>query len=266
MTSFYDLSTDGMLETADCDSISPIEMFNKDSVGRDLSRIKNKDTAGAIKESLNKIFLKSPSWLPFAAERYEISKDIHDYVMVPVVIMPSDLPNRNKVAFPFTELTAFNPDAGQLSYQTWVGKPTYEEHINRDITKSKGIILDTALQRMPGRKGNLWKVLSLCAFDRSKDPVLATNIQEGSRKNYSMGALVTRYSCSVCGAHANRKEDLACRETHVKQKGPFTLHASKEGDILGYYNAHNITGFEVSSVNVPAWPSATTEIENHLTF
>ena len=39
--------------------------------------------------------------LSVASDTYKISKYIKDYVLVPVVVMPSDLTNRNKVAFPY---------------------------------------------------------------------------------------------------------------------------------------------------------------------
>lgn len=267
---FSDLDVSKLLEIADCSiSMSAIEMAGKETISRDLSKLKRHDesVASAVDgDSLHKVITDAPKWLPFAAEKYLLSPDIKDYVLVPVIILPSDLPNRNKVAFPFTELTSFNPEAGMLSYQTWKGKPTYVEHVNRDYTKAKGVIFDASLQRMPHRMGNLWKLVSLCGFDRTKDPILANNIQEGVEVNYSMGALVTRYTCSVCGAEGHNKESLGCGSAHVTPKGPFKLHTAKSGMRLGHYNAHNITGFEVSSVKVPAWPSASASVDQHLSW
>jgi hypothetical protein len=72
--------------------------------------------------------VEAKEWLPFFAERYNISADVRDYVVVPVVIMPSDLPNRNVVAFPYDELVKANPDVGQLGYQTWRAKPMFADH------------------------------------------------------------------------------------------------------------------------------------------
>jgi hypothetical protein len=52
------------------------------------------------------------TWLPFSAPHYQISPDPSDYILTPVIVMPSDIPNRNGVAFPLKELIAFNPDMG----------------------------------------------------------------------------------------------------------------------------------------------------------
>jgi hypothetical protein len=123
------------------------------------------------------------AWLPFAAEEYNISSDLKDYVVVPVTIMPTDLPNRNGVAFPYSELTRFNPMAGMLSYRTWKGKPTFEEHNNKDWTKAKGIIFDSKIKKIENSHGDLWKVVCLCAFDRGRDAKLANSILTSERKS-----------------------------------------------------------------------------------
>lgn len=87
-----------------------------------------KSTASFIKDNLVESTIGS--WLPLAAEKYKISPKLEDYVCIPVVIMPSDLPNRNGIAFPYKELTAFNPNpyTKRVAYQTWEGSPTFYEH------------------------------------------------------------------------------------------------------------------------------------------
>ena len=90
------------------------------------------------------------SWMPRAALHYKLSQNFEDYVITPVIIMPSDLPNRNAVAFPLSQLVAFHPHLGQLAYKTWRGKPTFYEHANTDITKAYGIIADAFLKKMVG--------------------------------------------------------------------------------------------------------------------
>lgn len=69
------------------------------------------------------------SWLVFAAPVYHISPNIDDYVIVNTVITISDLPNRNGIAFPLTELVGFaEPPNNRLAYQGWFGCPTYYNH------------------------------------------------------------------------------------------------------------------------------------------
>lgn len=201
--------------------------------------------------------LEVQDWLPAAAAVYNISKNIRDYVTVPVIIMPTDIPNRNSVAFPYEELMAFNPSEGRPSYKTWIGKPTFLEHANSDYTKAKGIIFDSRMVPMRGTKDALAKVICLCGFDTKADPVLANAIRNKQRTNYSMGAMIAQYECSVCGAVTDKrtggKRDTACG--HVI-RGQLPLYKTRFGTKPAYYLSRGITGFEVSSVESPAWNSA----------
>lgn len=258
---------EGALEIADAISALPaIEAHTQDSIDRDLRRLRSLpsvDTATfeAASANLNHV-LNAPKWLAFAAEPYELSSAVSDYIIVPVNIVPSDIPNRNKTAFPYEELVKFNPVAGNIAYRTWIGKPCYVEHANLDYTKSIGVILDTAMVRMPSISGDLWKVMSLCAIDRTKRPEIASAILSGQRNTYSMGANVGIYSCSVCGSLSEPgKRELACGDAHVPRKAsePYRTFERKGKKILGHRNAHNLTGFEVSTVGVPAWVSAETD-------
>ena len=71
-----------------------------------------------------------------------------------------------------------------------------EEHESDDMRKAKGVNLDSSLISIP--KYKLAKVVVLSAFDRSKDTMLANMILKGKRNTYSMGAVVTYFTCSVC--------------------------------------------------------------------
>jgi hypothetical protein len=94
----------------------------------DESRLKRSlQTAGAL-DDMKGFYVDAKGWLPFAAEQYQTSSDISDYIAVPVCIMPSEYPNKNGVGFPLKELSAFNTDTGTLAYKTWRGKPTHQEH------------------------------------------------------------------------------------------------------------------------------------------
>lgn len=154
--------------------------------------------------------LKANRILPFAAEKYDINPNLKNYVVVPVVIMPSDLPNKNYVGFPFKALSDFNPGLGMLSYETWRNQPTHYEHQNSDILQAKGMVLDVGMTPMRGTNGDLWKVHALCAFDREKDPILANSILNRERTSYSMGAYISHYECSICGASTQNKLKPSC--------------------------------------------------------
>ena len=69
------------------------------------------------------------SFLPFAARNYHISPNIDDYVIFQTIICPSDLPNRNGIAFPLNELARFTETPNpHFVYKGWVGCPIFIEH------------------------------------------------------------------------------------------------------------------------------------------
>lgn len=195
------------------------------------------------------------SWLPLAASTYLISPRIEDYVIVPVMIIPSDIPNRNNVAFSREQLLAYNPTRGMPAFKTFRGMPTHLEHKNTDFTKAKGIILDTYISPFPEAEGDLVKIMALCAFDGTKDAALHTQITKKIRKYYSMGAFIDVYECSICGSRSkNNEKNTPCG--HVK-RGTTKFFDLKGGlKKPSYYLANGITGFEISSVTVPAWAGA----------
>lgn len=133
------------------------------------------------------------SWLPFAAERYRISPDISDYVLVDVPIVVAEYPNRNMDAFPYLELTAWRTAIGRPAYQTFIGKPVHQDHDNQDDTKAKGVIFDASLITYRGKP----HVKILKGFDRTKDERLAGLVQKRNRVGHSMGALVEKTMCSL---------------------------------------------------------------------
>lgn len=198
------------------------------------------------------------SWLPAAANEYKISPNINDYLVVPVVIMPTDIPNRNSVAFPYEELLKFNVQAGMPAYRTWVGKPTFMEHENGDYTQAKGIVFDSTMRPMKGTKQDLAKVICLCGFDITKDPQLVRAIKSRQRTNYSMGAFIDNYECSICGNDTAQVSGRGRRDSpcgHVV-RGRFKMFETAHGTKPAYYLSRGIAGFEVSSVASPAWISA----------
>ena len=86
--------------------------------------------------------LEVQSWLPMASQVYNISPNIKDYVVVPVIIMPSDLPNRNSVSFPHEILIGLILILGRINYKTWSGKTCYVVHNFLKMVVAKGIVFD----------------------------------------------------------------------------------------------------------------------------
>lgn len=188
------------------------------------------------------------SWLPFAAPHYHISASLKDYVLTPVIIMPSDLPNRNAVGFPLSQLIEFNPALGKVAYKTWKGKPTHYEHQNTDITKAYGVIVDTYLRKMEGYgQGKIWKLLALLAFDRSKHPDFCTRVLSGDMNSYSMGAYISSYTCSFCHSPVGQ-----CSHLNPKASGEIYILNGK----LVFKQVCGVEGFETSGVESPAYISA----------
>jgi hypothetical protein len=234
------------------DSGRPVELFSAESQRDRLVMAGGINLLDETKQAL----VQAKSTLPFFAEMYNISADLRDHIMVPVVIMPTELPNRNVVGFPYDQLVKANPDMGCLAYQTWVNKPTFVDHVNSDYTKAKGIILATAMRKIPGSGGDLYKIINLCTFDRSRDPVLGNQILTGERRSYSMGAWTSGFACAQCNA---LHPSVAC--AHIDMKKPkLSTYMDREGrQQLTYLRAQNPVGFETSSVTVPAYVSATTD-------
>ena len=188
-------------------------------------------------------------WLPFAAKELELSADPKDYLIHPVPIMYSDLPNRNGYAFPLTELVKWNVLLGCQAYKGWSGMPMYTEHQSKDHKKSLGVVIDTSLRRIKGfGQGKFWKVMALAAIDRNKDPKRAEQMEKGDVTTYSMGAMVDYCTCSFCGAVAGE-----C--THVKEDNNSISFYEKDGRLV-YKNVHGIQPYELSVVDDCAFATA----------
>lgn len=186
-------------------------------------------------------------WLPAAAEQYDLSRNLKDYVIVPnVPIILSDVPNTNGVAFPREELLKFRAAAGRLAYHTFKGKPCFVEHQNSDVSKACGVILDCYVAPITGYGKSLVKVVELLAFDRYKNSALAEDILARRKNCYSMGAYFGSFYMSD-GSPA----------TQARTKEPLTVNAKDE---LVYKCVQDIEGFETSAVENPAYAAATNDI------
>lgn len=205
-------------------------------------------------------------WLEAAAAFYGTSPDIKDYVIAPVIMFPSGLPNRNSVAFSLASLGRFDPELACLGYQSWNHRPTFYNHLNDDPTKAKGVIFDTRMLPLAGTNGRVWKAVALAGYDRSRDPVLANNILNGTYSHYSMGASVGSYECSACG-HKPTKQDKGCEHINLDTRQMKTFQIEGRGNVLAHYICDYLRGFELSCVHpTPAWASAHAPTEHLLSL
>ena len=230
--------------TAEAVGTKPVEFYSLEQQRDDLKITASLD----LKDEVRNVLEGVPDWLPVASEVLGISPNINDYILSPVISMPSDLPNRNQQAFPLTELTRWTVDCGCPMYRTWNGMPVHQEHVNKDPTIAKGIILSTIMRPIVGSAGNIWKVIKLAAVDRNRDSVLANDLLTRKLSSWSMGAFARDYSCSVCGKLLTRG---GCE--HLEHGRPyFQVFEGK----LAYYNVVDPKGFELSVVESPAFYSA----------
>lgn len=238
-------NTDEYINAATEQGLKPVELTDVSSKTKEI--VLNHQVTGGDTVTLDCNF-----WLPLAAEHYCISKNIRDYILVPVPSVITEMPNTNGDSVTKQELLQFNPDLGMPAYKTFKGKGTYREHANTDISKAKGVILEVYLKPLLGFGNNKhFKMVKLLAFDRTKDPTLCNNILSGMINTYSMGMYYTLYSCSVCGATVSKGSGKPCSHTALKVP-TYKLNNGK----LAYRLLHNITGFETSVVADPAFSVA----------
>lgn len=218
---------------------SPVELYKKDAV--------------EVVTQLGGSNIEANMWLPAAAKKYKLSTDINDYVLVPVPVMFTDIPNTNGDSVTIQEFLDFNPYMGMQAFKTFRGKPCHLEHDNQDITKAKGVILDVFLR--PIRKfgkGRYAKLVELMAYDRTKDPLLVNSILSGENNAYSVGFNFTSYSCSICGTKVGQGSmNTPCEHTFPRRP----TYKDALGRLV-YRQCQNIVGFETSVVANPAYISA----------
>ena len=186
--------------------------------------------------------------LASAAAFYDISKDVKDYLLQPVPIIWSDLSNRNGIGFPLQQLVAWIKEKGCMAYQGWRGQAVRVEHDWEG--EVIGIIPDVIMRPLRGFAGDrLYKVIVLNAVDRSKNPKLAAQIDNGERNTWSMGCLVEKFSCSICGSF-----EKSCK--HLREDENFRV----QDGLIAHRNAHGIIAEECSSVADPAYGQAVGDV------
>jgi len=209
----------------------------------------SRDSSGKLRVASENILNKTKdldvSWLPMAAEQYQISADIRDYIINEIPIVTVGCPNRNLDEFPYDEVTSFNPELGRLVYQTFIGKPTHMDHDNRDPRRAKGVHFDSSIQKTADGR---YKIVVLAGWDRTKDRDLANSILRRDRTGFSMGALVSFTQCSYPGCDATSPNGkIACRhQEYGRGKGRIL-----EGHLI-YERCYRVNFIETSSVADPA--------------
>lgn len=190
--------------------------------------------------------------LPFIAKELNISTNLDDYLVFTVPLLWSDLPNRNGVGFPLSELLRWVPGAGCQAYKTWVGKPMFIEHESDDHKTAIGVILDTSLTQVKGfGDDKVWKVMGLCAIDKKKAGEYGADMDSGKLNSFSMGAYVGAYTCSYCGSKIGR-----CDHIDPEDKSYIGILNGR----LVYRLVHDIEGYEYSSVRNPAYVVAVSDM------
>ena len=124
----------------------------------------------------------------------------------------------------------------------------------KDPTKAKGVHYDATLGRVDVRPGHvgynsgmepvsLWKVRTLSAFCRQKDPAMVQQILKRQMTGYSMGAMIGYATCSLpwCQAVTTGSKS-AC--PHIKHSKGRVIRGH-----ICYDNVHDINFIEGSGLN-----------------
>lgn len=164
-----------------------------------------------------------------------------DYMLVPVVSI------EHKVSFE----KVFNIEVEDD--HTYVAYGVVVHNCNKDVTKAKGIILDSVMNKVSSRPG-FYKVVNLLAFDRTKDRLCYEKIVNGSSNAYSMGAYSGYYKCSLCGNAYNPGEKPMCSHLHANKVNFYEVNGR-----MAYAEVWQPIGFETSRVDVPAYRMAVSD-------
>lgn len=205
-----------------------------------------------VRESVN---LDVNTWLPAAAEHYNISRDIRDYVLHPTVVNVSGIPNTNGDGFGLKDWLTFRPEFGMLAYKTFKGKPTFIEHNNQNHRIARGAIFDSQLSKLQGFHKAHGRLILLLAYDRNLEPELCHDILNGLHNTYSKGTWYKAYTCSVCGETFTGSSKRLCG--HVGNR----VIRMPDGR-LAYRQCHILEGFETSAVRNPAFVCASPDPES----
>jgi len=123
--------------------------------------------------------------------------------------------------------------------KTFIGKSVFVDHQNENVENARGIILDAIYNE----KWHYVEVLE--AIDKVAYPQLATAIQKRYVTGTSMGCLVEKARCSICGNVVDAVHDQLCE--HVANHKGMTLNG-----LPVWEDNENCEFFENSVVVTPA--------------
>ena len=151
------------------------------------------------------------------------------------------------------------PEEIRKSYMTFLGRPTYVDHNNWDLKRSRGVVIDAKLyeNKLASGHEDVWVAL-LIEVDAQAFPKLAQAILDGDIDSVSMGADVEYTVCSVCG---NQAHDVLQYCAHIPQMKGRVIEtidklAGKRIKKLCYEDCYGVSFFEISFVFDPADESA----------
>jgi len=144
-------------------------------------------------------------------------------------------PNQNGDYFPAKELSK--------AYKTFIGKGFYLEHDSDTPEKAKGIILDS-----------IWYpdhqyVEGLVAQDKRLFPEVAEQIKSGVLNTVSMGCVVSKCVCSICGNEATNQYELC---EHMNPESPFFVKGKEVNGQKAFEYNYGLNFVELSGVRNPA--------------
>ena len=132
------------------------------------------------------------------------------------VIVDNVSPNQNGDYFYWKDLKGASVVPGKSVYQTWINKPVLENHDPKEI---RGEIIDT----FPDN--NRLSIDMVDAIDKETHPRLCKDIEDGRITDTSMGILVGKSTCSLCG-HVAYDESEWCLCLRYR-KGQFDQASEK---------------------------------------
>lgn len=252
--------------------IDPIAVRQESVKGRNRrievagSTVSLSDTPGLAR---NNVALDT-EWMKLAAPHYDVSSDIKDYVMVPVILFYADVPNRNGLGFLLKDLVDFDMDRKMPRYKSWKGCPIHIEHDNKNPKKAAGMVLDSIIRKKVHAPIDLWKVIAYLALDRGKYKDTADKVMSGESSSYSMGSYIDGgYVCSICEktvCNHIRRPTKKSKPMSLIQRGTALAAESADGPnaaelvrgrpILAFAAGRKPVGFEVSVVEKPAFGMA----------
>lgn len=222
----------------------PLDIFSSDVTRNDFISVSS-EISGVSGARLD-----VHKWLPMAASHYEISPNINDYLVVPVVTVVSEVPNTNGDFIEKEEIMAFDPHFGMCFYNTFKGKPVQVEHDNKILHHARGVILDCYVSPLKGFSNNRIKIVQLLAIDKSKDRQIANQVAKNEINTYSIGAKYQSYQCSITGKEYKPGSPMG---QYTKPNMP--TYKLQNGQLV-FRKLKNLFGFETSIVKNPAFISA----------